>query len=170
MPPAELGVWAHADFWAFDSMRRGPTPQALLPRSSHDRVGHSACHMTGGHVLRGGIDVAGLIVKEKSGSNSRRNSLLGKPPRNIASSTSMFQFISVRIARSCAGALRAVSSGGCPRERMPGLPAHPGTGADTGAMRSEIVTGPSLTRCTCMSAANCPVCTIACAALACVTK
>ena len=48
--------------------------------------------------------------KKKSGSNSRRNSPLGRPPRNIASSTSICQSISVRIARSCAGALRAVTS------------------------------------------------------------
>ena len=40
-----------------------------------------------------------------------------RPPRNIASSTSMFQSISVRIARSCAGALRAVTS--AVRMRMP---------------------------------------------------
>ena len=33
-----------------------------------------------------------------------------------------------------------------------------------------IVTGPSLTRCTCMSAANCPVCTCGWAARACATK
>ena len=55
--------------------------------------------------------------KKKSGSNSRRNSPLCRPPRNIASSTSMFQSISVRIARSCAGALRAVTS--AVRMRMP---------------------------------------------------
>src|SRR5574337_11552 len=48
--------------------------------------------------------------KKKSGSNSRRNPPLDSPPRNIASSTSTFQSISVRIARSCAGALRAVTS------------------------------------------------------------
>ena len=59
--------------------------------------------------------------KKKSGSNSRRNSPLGRPPRNMASSTSMFQFISVRIARSCAGALRAVTS--AVRMRIAALPA-----------------------------------------------
>ena len=42
---------------------------------------------------------------------------MGRPPRNIASSTSMCQSISVRIARSCAGALRAVTS--AVRMRMP---------------------------------------------------
>ena len=31
---AGLGVWVSADFWAFDSMRRGPIPQALPSRSS----------------------------------------------------------------------------------------------------------------------------------------
>src|SRR6218665_2922360 len=46
--------------------------------------------------------------KKKSASNSRRNSPLGRPPRNMASSTAMFQSISVRMARSFAGALQAV--------------------------------------------------------------
>src|SRR6218665_5617 len=59
--------------------------------------------------------------KKKSASNSRRNSPLGRPPRNMASSTAMFQSISVRMARSCAGALRAVTK--AVRMRMP--PAWP---------------------------------------------
>jgi hypothetical protein len=59
--------------------------------------------------------------KKKSGSNSRRNGPLSRPPRNIASSTWIFQAINVRIARSCAGALRAVTS--AVRMRICALPA-----------------------------------------------
>ena len=47
--------------------------------------------------------------KKKSGANARRNRALSRPPRNMASSTSRPQSIKVRMARSCAGALRAVT-------------------------------------------------------------
>ena len=45
-PRAETETWAHADFWAFDSMRRGPMPQSLplhippvLPTHLKQRIG-----------------------------------------------------------------------------------------------------------------------------------
>ena len=71
-----------------------------------------------GSAGRGGLHVPGLLSsKKKSGSNSRRNSPLARLPRNIAPSISTFHCISVRIARSCAGALRAATS--AVRMRMP---------------------------------------------------
>ena len=48
--------------------------------------------------------------KKMSARNARRNSPLSRPPRNSASSIRMFHARSVRITRSCAGALRAVTS------------------------------------------------------------
>jgi len=43
---AGLGVWAPADFWAFDSMRRGPIPQTLPPlrrrANGSSPLGHSS--------------------------------------------------------------------------------------------------------------------------------
>ena len=62
----------------------------------------------------------GWSSKKKSGSKARRKLPLGRPPRNIASSTSICQSIRVRMARSCAGALRAVTS--AVRMRMAGVP------------------------------------------------
>ena len=58
----------------------------------------------------GALHVACLVVEEEVGFELAQELALGRPPRNIASSTSMSHCISVRIARSCAGALRAVTS------------------------------------------------------------
>jgi hypothetical protein len=63
--------------------------------------------VTGRDVLAGGGDVPALVVEVEVGLEGLEELALVQAS---ASSTAMFQSMSVRTARSCAGALRAVTS------------------------------------------------------------
>ena len=69
-------------------LRRWPRPRRRVP---------------GRHVRRRALDVPGLVVEEEVGLELAQELALASLPRNIASSTAMFQPINVRDrARSCA--------------------------------------------------------------------
>ena len=74
-------------------------------------VGDAVRHVAGGDVLASRIRRACAGRRRRCRRrNARRISPLSRPPRNNASSIRMFHARSVRITRSCAGALRAVTS------------------------------------------------------------